>query len=181
MTTTYKPVSQACGRGQAAAESMAAAESILPPCGSQGLSGNQATQSQVLSTHAQLSEHIMFILDGFGRERPVPVGAYFPDRSMRNDQHDAVATQLLIPISRIRPWLQRPEGGAPQPAEAPSDAESDSDQDTPEQGVSEGQLCAVSIERVQGGARGGIPTFLLQHSRFQPFGQSPPSCIKIKS
>ena len=95
----------------------------------------------------------MFILDGFGRERPVPVGAYFPDRSMRNDQHDAVATQLLIPISRIRPWLQRPEGGAPQPAEAPSDAESDSDQDTPEQGVSEGQLCAVSIERVQGGPR----------------------------
>ena len=118
----------------------------------------------------------MFILGGLGEERTVPVGASFSDRGMRNDQHDAVATQLLIPISRIRPWL-----GAPQPAETPSDTESDSDQDTPEQGVSEGQLCAVSIERVQGGATGGIPTFILQHSRFQPFGQSPPSCIKIKS
>ena len=53
----------------------------------------------------------MFILGGLGEERTVPVGASFPDRGMRNDQHDAVAAQLLIPIAA---------GGAPQPAEIPT-------------------------------------------------------------
>ena len=143
---------------------MAAAESMLPPCGSQGLSGNQATQSQVLSTSAQLSEHMMFIFGGFGKERRGP-GAYISDPELLDDQHDAVITQLMMPIGRIRPVLQRAAGGAPQPArpvlqraadgapqpaDAPSDAELESDQDTPEQGVSGGRLCAVSTEKLQG-------------------------------
>ena len=135
----------------------AAAESMLPSCGSQGLSGNQATQSQVLSTPAQLSEHMMFIFGGFGKERRGPVGAYFPDPELLDDQHDAVTMQLMIPIGRIRPWIQRAAGGTPQPADAPSDTESDSDQDTPEQGVSGGQLCAVCTEKLQGRGHGRHP------------------------
>ena len=95
---------------------MAAAESMLPPCGSQGLSGNQATQSQVLSTSAQLSEHMMFIFGGFRKERRFPVGAYIPDPELLDDQHDAVITQLMMPIGRVRPWIQRAAGGVPQPA-----------------------------------------------------------------
>ena len=135
---------------------MAAAESMLPPCGSQGLSGNQATQSQVVSTSAQLSEHMMFIFGAFGKERRGP-GAYISDPELLDDQHDAVITQLMMPIGRIRPWIERAAGGAPQPADAPSDAESESDQDTPEQGVSGGQLCAVSTEKLQGRGHGRHP------------------------
>ena len=116
----------------------------------------------------------MFVLGGFAEERTVPVGASFPERGMRNDQHDAVAAQLMIPIrpgdappaaggapqpaeaaSHAEQNISPAAGGAPQPAEAPSDAEqptwrdceaTDAEQDTPEQGVSGGQLCAVSIE-----------------------------------
>ena len=145
---------------------MAAAESMLPPCGSQGLSGNQATQSQVLSTPAQLSEHMMFIFGGFGKERRGPVGAYIPDPELLDDQHDAVITQLMMPIGRIRPWIQRAAGGAPQPADAPSDAESDSDQDTPEQGVSGCQLCAVSTEKLQGRGHGRHPNIYFRKFTF---------------
>ena len=66
----------------------------------------------------------MFILGGFGEERMVPVGASFPDRGVRNDQHDAVGAQLMIPIGRNRPEDAPPAaGGAPQPAEATSHAE----------------------------------------------------------
>ena len=145
---------------------MAAAESMLPPCGSQGLSGNQATQSQVLSTSAQLSEHMMFIFGGFRKERRFPVGAYIPDPELLDDQHDAVITQLMMPIGRVRPWIQRAAGGVPQPADAPSDAESDSDLDTPEQGVSGGQLCAVSTEKLQGRGHGGPPNIYFRKCTF---------------
>ena len=136
---------------------------MLPPCGSQGLSGNRATQIQVLSTPAKLSEHMMFIFGGFGKELHGPVGACCPDPKFLDDQHDAVTVQLMIPIGRIRPWIQRAAGRAPQPADAPSDAESDSDQDTSEQGVSGGQLCAVSTEKLQGRGHGTHPNILKIH------------------
>ena len=122
MRETKKPVSQTCSRGEAAAESMAAAKSILPPCGSQGLSGNQASQTQVLSTDSLLEGDLMFILGGLGEERTVPVGASFPDRGIRNDQHDAVAAQLMIPIGKIHPLPPPAAGGAPQPAATSSSA-----------------------------------------------------------
>ena len=112
----------------------------------------------MLSTSAQLSEHMMFIFGGFRKERRFPVGAY--------DQHDAVITQLMMPIGRVRPWIQRAAGGAPQPADAPSDAESDSDQDTPEQGVSGGQLCAVSTEKLQGRGHGRHPNIYFRKFTF---------------
>ena len=111
----------------------------------------------MVSTSAQLSEHMMFIFGGFGKVSRGPVGAYISDPELLDDQHDAVITQLMMPIGRIRPWIQRAAGGAPQPADAPSDAESDSDQDTPEQGVSGGQLCAVSTEKLQGRGHGRHP------------------------
>ena len=66
----------------------------------------------------------MFILGGLGEERTVPVGASFSDRGMRNDQHDAVAAQLMIPIRQIfRGNVPPAAGGAPQPAETASHAE----------------------------------------------------------
>ena len=48
---------------------MAAPENNLPPCESQGLSGNQASQNQVLSTDAERTGDIMFILGGFAEDR----------------------------------------------------------------------------------------------------------------
>ena len=145
---------------------MAAAESMLPPCGSQGLSGKQATQSQVLSTSTELSEHMMFFFGSFGQERRFPLGAYIPDPELLDDQRDAVITQLMMPIGRIRPWIEPAAGGAPQPADAPSDAESVSDQDTPEQGVSGGQLCAVSTEKLQGRGHGRHPNIYFRKCTF---------------
>ena len=254
----------------------------------------------------------MFILGGLGEERTVPVGASFSDRGMRNDQHDAVAAQLMIPIRQIlrgnvppaaggapqpaetashaEQHISRAAGGGPQPAEAPSDAEqptspaavavapqlmtpirriwkarapapqsadapSDADQptspaaggapqpadassdakthappaaggapqpaeaashaehhispaadggpqsadapsdaeqpispdweatnaqqDTLVQGVSRGHLCAVSINKTQGEARGGVPTIIFDDSRFHPFAQNPPSKLSV--
>ena len=233
----------------------------------------------------------MFILGGLGEERTVPVGASFSDRGMRNDQHDAVAAQLMIPIRQIlrgnvppaaggapqpaetashaeqhfsraagggpqpaeapsdadqptspaavavapqlmtpirRIWkarapapqsadapsdadqptspaaggapqpadassdakthAPRAAGGAPQPADAPSDAEqpispdweaTNAQQDTLVQGVSRGHLCAVSINKTQGEARGGVPTIIFDDSRFHPFAQNPPSKLSV--
>ena len=100
---------------------MAAPENNLPPCESQGLSGNQASQNQVLSTDAELSGDMMFILGGFAEERTVPIGASFVDPGVRNDalfqhEHDAVAAQLMIPIDKIHPKSPPAAGGAPQPA-----------------------------------------------------------------
>ena len=72
----------------------------------------------MLSTDAELSGDMMFILGGLAEERTVPVGASFGDRGIRNDalfQHDAVAAQLMIPIAA---------GGAPQPAATASSASS---------------------------------------------------------
>ena len=78
---------------------------------------------QVLSTDAQLSGDVMFVLGGFGEERTVPIGASFEDRGMRNDVHDAVGAQLMIPIGRIRSGGARPAtDGASQPAVAAGDA-----------------------------------------------------------
>ena len=233
----------------------------------------------------------MFILGGLGEERTVPVGASFSDRGMRNDQHDAVAAQLMIPIRQIlrgnvppaaggapqpaetashaEQHISRAAGGGPQPAEAPSDAEqptspaavavapqlmtpirriwkarapapqpadassdakthappaaggapqrakaashaehhispaadggpqsadapsdaeqpispdweaTNAQQDTLVQGVSRGHLCAVSINKTQGEARGGVPTIIFDDSRFHPFAQNPPSKLSV--
>ena len=192
----------------------------------------------------------MFILGGLGEERTVPVGASFSDRGMRNDQHDAVAAQLMIPIRQILRGNVPPAaggapqpaetasnaqqdtlvqdtalnkaardlhenlldveeagapqpsdassdakthappaaGGAPQPADAPSDAEqpispdweaTNAQQDTLVQGVSRGHLCAVSINKTQGEARGGVPTIIFDDSRFHPFAQNPPSKLSV--
>ena len=97
---------------------------ILLPCGSQGLSANRVSQWQVLSADAALSGDMMFILGGFGEECMVPVGASFPNRGMRNDCHDAVSAQLMIPIGRHRPGGARPAAsGASQPAVAAASAE----------------------------------------------------------
>ena len=205
----------------------------------------------------------------------VPVGASFSDRGMRNDQHDAVAAQLMIPIRQIlrgnvppaaggapqpaetashaEQHISRAAGGGPQPAEAPSDAEqptspaavavapqlmtpirriwkahappaaggapqrakaashaehhispaadggpqsadapsdaeqpispdweaTNAQQDTLVQGVSRGHLCAVSINKTQGEARGGVPTIIFDDSRFHPFAQNPPSKLSV--
>ena len=67
---------------------------------------------------------MMFIFGSFGQERRFPVGTYIPDPELLDDQRDAVITQLMMPIGRIRPWIEPAAGGAPQPADAPSDAES---------------------------------------------------------
>ena len=81
----------------------------------------------MLSTDAELSGDVMFILGGFGHECMVPVGASFRNRGVRIDVHDAVGAQLLIPIGRMRPGDARPAAaGASQPATAAADeAESD--------------------------------------------------------
>ena len=65
---------------------------------------------------------MMFIFGSFGQERRFPVGTYIPDPELLDDQSDAVITQLMMPIGRIRPWIEPAAGGAPQPADASSDA-----------------------------------------------------------
>ena len=62
---------------------------------------------------------MMFVLGCFAEERMVPVGVSFPHRGMRNNHHDAVGAQLMIPIGRTCPGGARPAaGGACQPATA---------------------------------------------------------------
>ena len=109
---------------------------------------------------------MMFIFGSFGHEHRFSVGAYIHDPELLDVQRDSVITQLMMPIGRIRPWIQRAAGGAPQPADAPSYAESDSDQDTPEQGVSGGQLCAVSTEKLQGRGHGRHPNISFRKFTF---------------
>ena len=104
----------------------------------------QLSRWQVLSTCDARKGDVMFVLGAFGEECMVPIGASFVDRGMRNDQHDAVAALLSIPIGLRRPGGSRPAasgasqpavaaaaavqalepaGGAPQPAVAASAAE----------------------------------------------------------
>ena len=64
---------------------------------------------------------MMFIFGSFGHERRFSVGAYILDPELLDVQRDAVITQLMMPIGRIRPLIERAAGGAPQPADAPSD------------------------------------------------------------
>ena len=79
----------------------------------------------------------MFVLGGLAEENMVPIGASF-DNGMRNDCHDAVSAELIIPIgvwssqpavaaasAHCPPEPKRPAeaarpaaGGAPQPAVA---------------------------------------------------------------
>ena len=112
---------------------------LLLPCGRQGLSAKRASHWQVLSTHTERSGDVMFVLGGLAEENMVPIGASF-DNGMRNDCHDAVSAELIIPIGvwSSQPAVaaasaeqalepEQPAGadrpaarGAPQPAVAPS-------------------------------------------------------------
>ena len=110
---------------------------LLLPCGRQGLSAKRASHWQVLSTHTERSGDVMFVLGGLAEENMVPIGASF-DNGMRNDCHDAVSAELIIPIgvwssqpavaaasAHCPPEPKQPAeaarpaaGGAPQPAVA---------------------------------------------------------------
>ena len=59
-------------------------------------------QCQIVSTDAALSGDIMFFVTGFGEERTIPVGFSFEHRGERNDRHDVVGAQQMVPISRTR-------------------------------------------------------------------------------
>ena len=77
---------------------------LLLPCGRQGLSAKRASHWQVLATHTKRSGDVMFVLGGFALESMVPIGASF-DNGMRNDCHDAVSAELIIPIGL---WSSQP-------------------------------------------------------------------------
>ena len=77
---------------------------LLLPCGRQGLSAKRASHWQVLSTHTERSGDVMFVLGGLAEENMVPIGASF-DNGMRNDCHDAVSAELIIPIGV---WSSQP-------------------------------------------------------------------------
>ena len=65
----------------------------------------------------------MFVQGAFADERTIPVGRSFNNRGMRNDQHDAVSAELMIPIGRPRPEDAPPAAsGASQPAGASAPA-----------------------------------------------------------
>ena len=107
----------------------------------------------------------MFVLGGLAEENMVPIGASF-DNGMRNDCHDAVSAELIIPIgvwssqpavaaaSAHRPpepeqpaEAARPAaGGAPQPAVTAAAAEKPREPERP----------AASARPAAGGAQGEI-------------------------
>ena len=91
---------------------------ILLPCRGQGLSANRASHWQVLSTDAKMSGDMMFIHGCFGEECTVPVGYSFKERGMREDCHDVVSAQLMLPVSQM-PAAR----GASQPAVAAASAQ----------------------------------------------------------
>ena len=65
-----------------------------------------------------MSGDMMFILGCFGEECTVPVGYSFKERGMREDCHDVVSAQLMLPVSQM-PAAR----GASQPAVAAASAQ----------------------------------------------------------
>ena len=107
----------------------------------------------------------MFVLGGLAEENMVPIGASF-DNGMRNDCHDAVSAELIIPIgvwssqpavaaasAHCPPEPKQPAeaarpaaGGAPQPAVTAAAAEKPREPERP----------AASARPAAGGAQGEI-------------------------
>ena len=71
------------------------------------------TQWQVLTSNAAKSGDVLFIKGAFGKAFDVTVGISYPDRGVRNDQHDFFGVSLKIPMSDKNPRGQkRPQASA---------------------------------------------------------------------